>query len=54
MARIESLLATKPGAFNSFATPGAIWTQSSQIKAGDHFLVHLPPASVSVITLSVR
>lgn len=52
-ARVESILATKPGAYNHFATPEAITTRSAEVDAGDRFLIDLPPASVSVISLDV-
>jgi alpha-N-arabinofuranosidase len=52
-ARVETIQATKPGAFNHFATPEAITTRSTQIAASERFLVDLPPAAVAVITLDL-
>jgi alpha-N-arabinofuranosidase len=52
-ARLETVEASAPGAFNSFATPDAIPVKTREIDAGDGFAIELPRASVSVVTLEV-
>jgi alpha-N-arabinofuranosidase len=52
-AKLECVQSNAPGAFNSFATPDAVFINSSQIKAAEDFTVQLPRASVSVIILEV-
>jgi alpha-N-arabinofuranosidase len=51
--RLESVRSRSPGAFNSFATPNDVTIETEEIPAGPDFTVALPPASVSVITLTI-
>lgn len=54
-ARVETVRAARPGAYNSFATPDGVAISSSQIETGNQFVVTLRPATVTVIVLdSIR
>jgi alpha-N-arabinofuranosidase len=51
-AEMETITGDSPTAANSFASPVAVSTRWSTIRANSRFVVELPPYSVSVITLA--
>ena len=52
-AEMETITADSLTAANSFASPEAVSTRRSAVRAGSRFVVELPPYSVSVITLAI-
>ncbi|NDQ55786.1 MAG: hypothetical protein GZ088_01785 [Acidipila sp.] len=52
-AEMETITADSLTAANSFASPEAVSTRRSAVRANSRFVVELPPYSVSVITLAI-
>jgi alpha-N-arabinofuranosidase len=50
-AKVATVRARMPGAFNSFATPEAIRVERAEVDAAPTFRIELPAASVTVLTL---